>query len=186
MGFVFVFLAHLCLIWSSVSVSCWLFLQDAERYEASCRAEKKVSASRSKNSLYSPESDNVIYLKHFCVSRSYKHALDGLFRVWREGKAHFCISYSHEHLHMFECLSLNMFFSQREPGSCSQEPLWRPAEELWSLSDRWGSSAWWEYIKYLIILETFNTYWRIEIYPKTKCIKSIKNLSWANYQFMMM
>lgn len=128
----------------------------------------------------------IMWLNHFCVSRSYKHALDGLFRVWREGKAHFCISYSHEHLHMFECLSLNMFFSQREPGSCSQEPLWRPAEELWSLSDRWGSSAWWEYIKYLIILETFNTYWRIEIYPKNKCIKSIKNLSWANYQFMMM
>lgn len=58
------------------------------------------------------------------------------------------ISYSHEHLHVWMSLFLNTLFSQREQGSCSQEPLWHPAEEPWSLSDRWGSSAWWEWLQW--------------------------------------
>ncbi len=89
-----------------------------------------MSASRSKNT---PDGHDVINLNHICVSRSYKHALDGLFRVWREGKD------LPGSLKIFwKCLnvSLNMCFSQREPGSCSQEPQWRPAEEPWSPSDR--------------------------------------------------
>lgn len=59
-----IFSSSVCLL---VITSCCLCLQDAERYEASCRAEEKVSVSPSKNSLYTPDSHDVIYLNHLCV-----------------------------------------------------------------------------------------------------------------------
>ena len=77
-------------------------------------------------------------LLFFFLSFSYKHAIDGLYRVFREGKSQQCsvcnvmsLKRCHHVWFLTPCPVL-----QRVWGDCSQEPPWPPAEERWSLWDR--------------------------------------------------